>query len=136
MKRLVSKFVVITSLLMINSVYAINYNQQEINKQNVLEFYDKAINQKDFAAAQKYLGSHYTQHNPLAADGAEGLKAFIQYLKDNYPNAHSEIKRAFADGDYGLPDISGGKFRSSRKEGALIAFLQINCVSTYPYNGF
>jgi predicted SnoaL-like aldol condensation-catalyzing enzyme len=70
------------------------------NKKSVVEFYDKAINQKDFAAASKYLGNRYTQHNPVAADGPEGLKAFIQFLRDKFPNAKSEIKRVFADGDY------------------------------------
>lgn len=87
-------------VFMVNNVYAFNTKQQEINKQNVLEFYEKAINQKDFQAASYYLGSRYIQHNPLAADGAEGLKAYIQFLRENYPYAHSEIKRIFADGDY------------------------------------
>ncbi len=74
--------------------------QQEINKKNVVEFYEKAINQKDFEAASKHLGSRYTQHNPIAADGPEGLKAFLQFLREKFPNARSEIKRVFADGDY------------------------------------
>lgn len=91
---------VVTLILMMNSVYAANYKQQEINKQNVIEFYELAINEKNFDAASKYLGSKYTQHNPTAADGSEGLKAFIQFLRESYPNAHSEIKRIFAEGDY------------------------------------
>jgi predicted SnoaL-like aldol condensation-catalyzing enzyme len=74
--------------------------QQEANKKIVVDFYDKAINQKDFDAASKYLGSRYTQHNPNAADGPEGLKAFLQFLKEKFPNSRSEIKRVFADGDY------------------------------------
>jgi predicted SnoaL-like aldol condensation-catalyzing enzyme len=65
-----------------------------------MEFYDKALNQKDFAAASRYLGSRYTQHNPVAADGPEGLKAFIEFLRDKFPGSRSEIKRVFADGDY------------------------------------
>ena len=40
------------------------------------------------------------QHNPRAADGADGFKAFIEFLKAKMPNYHSEIKRVFADGDY------------------------------------
>ncbi len=75
-------------------------SQQEANKKTVMAFYEAAINQKDFAAASKYLGPRYTQHNPNAADGPEGLKGFLQFLKDKFPNAKSEIKRAFADGDY------------------------------------
>jgi len=79
---------------------ALAQSQQEINKKNVAEFYDAAINQKDFALASKYLGNRYTQHNPLAADGPEGLKGFLQFLRDKFPQAHSEIKRSFAEGDY------------------------------------
>ena len=74
--------------------------QQEANKKIVVDFYDKALNQKDFEAASKYLGARYTQHNPNAGDGPEGLKAFLQFLKEKFPNSRSEIKRVFADGDY------------------------------------
>jgi predicted SnoaL-like aldol condensation-catalyzing enzyme len=70
------------------------------NKALVVEFYDKALNAKDFDAASKYLGNRYTQHNPTAKDGPEGLKGFIAFLKDKFPNSHSEIKQVFADGDY------------------------------------
>lgn len=100
MKKIISAFTAIVLASGIQISYGFNYNQLEINKQYVLEFYEKAINQKDFDAAAKYLGSRYTQHNPTAADGPDGLKAFIQFLRDNYPNAHSEIKRVFAEGDY------------------------------------
>jgi predicted SnoaL-like aldol condensation-catalyzing enzyme len=72
----------------------------EQNKKVVVDFYEKAINQKDFEAAAKHIGSRYTQHNPVAADGPEGLKAFLQFLREKFPNAKSEIKRVFADGDY------------------------------------
>ena len=74
--------------------------QQEANKKIVVDFYDKAINQKDFEAASKHLGARYTQHNPNAADGPEGLKAFLQFLKEKFPASRSEIKRVFADGDF------------------------------------
>jgi predicted SnoaL-like aldol condensation-catalyzing enzyme len=82
------------------SVQAADAQQQDTNKKNVVEFYEKALNQKDFEAASRYLGPRYTQHNPVAADGPEGLKAFIQFLRDKFPSSRSEIKRVFADGDY------------------------------------
>jgi predicted SnoaL-like aldol condensation-catalyzing enzyme len=82
------------------SVQGVDAQQQETNKKNVVEFYEKALNQKDFEAASRYLGPRYTQHNPVAADGPEGLKAFIQFLRDKFPSSRSEIKRVFADGDY------------------------------------
>jgi predicted SnoaL-like aldol condensation-catalyzing enzyme len=74
--------------------------QQEAKKKIVVDFYEKAINQKDFEAASKHLGARYTQHNPNAADGPEGLKAFLGFLKEKFPGSKSEIKRVFADGDY------------------------------------
>jgi len=79
---------------------AADAQQQEANKKAVVEFYEKALNQKDFEAASKYLGPRYTQHNPNAADGPEGLKAYLQFLKEKFPGSRSEIKRVLADGDY------------------------------------
>jgi predicted SnoaL-like aldol condensation-catalyzing enzyme len=74
--------------------------QMEANKKIVLDFYDKAINQKDFAAASKHFGDRYVQHNPIAEDGPEGLRKFIEFLRSKFPNYKSEFKRVFADGDY------------------------------------
>jgi len=89
-----------TLALAMPSLQAADAQQQEANKKNVVEFYEKALNQKDFDGASRYLGPRYTQHNPVAADGPEGLKVFIQFLRDKFPNSRSEIKRVFADGDY------------------------------------
>jgi predicted SnoaL-like aldol condensation-catalyzing enzyme len=72
----------------------------ETNKKVVLDFYEKGLNQKDFDAAAKHFGPKYIQHNPTAPDGIEGFKAFIAMRKEKTPNARSEIKRAFADGDF------------------------------------
>ena len=73
---------------------------QEANKKTVVAFYEAAINQKDFAAASQYLGPRYIQHNPTAKDGPDGLKGFLQFLREKFPQAHSDIKRVFADGDF------------------------------------
>lgn len=74
--------------------------QQAANRRAVEEFYEKALNQKDFDAAASYLGPRYIQHNPTAADGPEGLKRFLQFLREKFPNSHNEIKRVFTDGDF------------------------------------
>ena len=100
MTRTALAFVAVTFALGAHAALAADAAQLEINKKNVVEFYDKAINQKDFEAAAKYLGPRYTQHNPAAADGPEGLKAFLGFLREKFPNARSEIRRVFADGDY------------------------------------
>jgi predicted SnoaL-like aldol condensation-catalyzing enzyme len=79
----------------------------EANKKAAIEFYDKALNQKDFDAASKYFGPKYIQHNPGAPDGIEGFKAFITLRKEKFPNAKSEIKRAFAEGDFVILHVHG-----------------------------
>ncbi|MGY4175253.1 putative SnoaL-like aldol condensation-catalyzing enzyme [Bradyrhizobium sp. USDA 4518] len=74
--------------------------QQEANRKAVLAFYEKGLNQKDADAALAYVGNRYVQHNPGAADGPEGFRKFIGFLREKFPNSHSEIKRSFVDGDY------------------------------------
>jgi len=82
------------------AAHATSAEQMEANKKAVAEFYESAVNKKDFEAATKFLGPRYVQHNPNAADGPEGLKAYIALLRDKFPDAHSDVIRVFADGDY------------------------------------
>jgi predicted SnoaL-like aldol condensation-catalyzing enzyme len=91
---------VATALLFARPAFAADAKQMEENKKTIAAFYDAVLNQKDFEKASQYLGSRYKQHNPGAADGPEGLKGFVGFLKDKFPNNRSEIKRIFADGDY------------------------------------
>ena len=83
----------------LQAAYAHDHTQER-NKQVVLDFYDKGLNQKDFDAASKHFGATYIQHNPNAADGPEGFKAFVEFLKAKFPQSKSEVKRVFTDGDY------------------------------------
>jgi predicted SnoaL-like aldol condensation-catalyzing enzyme len=83
-----------------NPSMAQHSDQEEANIKVVLDFYDKAINQKDFDAAKVYFGDTYIQHNPGAQDGPEGLKGFLEYLKAKLPDYHNTFKKVFADGDY------------------------------------
>jgi predicted SnoaL-like aldol condensation-catalyzing enzyme len=96
------KMLTISAALLISAAPALagNTAQEEANKKVVLDLYEKGINQKDFEAAAKNFGPRYIQHNPRAADGPEGFKAFVGFLKAKFPNYHSEIKKVFADGDY------------------------------------
>jgi len=74
--------------------------KEERNKEIVVAFYNAAINDKDFEKASQYLGNVYIQHNPLAADGPDGLKNFLAFAKENLSTFKIEIKRVLADGDY------------------------------------
>jgi predicted SnoaL-like aldol condensation-catalyzing enzyme len=70
------------------------------NKKNVVEFYNAVLNEKDFEKAKTYVGATYIQHNPIGADGLDGIKGFINFLRDKFPQNKSEIKRVFAEGNY------------------------------------
>jgi predicted SnoaL-like aldol condensation-catalyzing enzyme len=74
--------------------------QEEANRQVVLAFYEKGLNQKDADAALKYVGDRYVQHNPNAADGPEGFRKFIAFLREKSPQSRNEIKRSLVDGDF------------------------------------
>jgi predicted SnoaL-like aldol condensation-catalyzing enzyme len=84
------------------------------NKKTVKIFYNFLINKKDFKSASKHIGRQYTQHNPLVADGPEGLEAFVDFLKTNYPGAKSEIKRVFAEGDYVILHVHSLRIPNTR----------------------
>lgn len=75
-------------------------NRKDHNKKLVIEFYNKALNDKDFEAASQFLGDKYIQHNPSAADGPEGLRGFIDFLRAEFPESHNEIKHVYADGEF------------------------------------
>lgn len=96
------KKILISGLALLLSFSHIAYaeSQNEINKKTVLAFYEDLINQKNVDAAEKYMGKKYIQHNPKAADGVEGLRNYIQYLREQFPYSHAEIKRVFAEGNY------------------------------------
>lgn len=71
----------------------------EANKKIVIDFYEKALNQKDFEGAARHFGPRYIQHNPAVPDGPDGLKRLVDFLKEKFPNSKSEIKRVIAEGD-------------------------------------
>lgn len=98
--------VIMCALALVASSAQAGNAKEEANKKKVVEFYEKALNQKEVAAVDKYLGP-YRQHNPQAADGPDGLKGYIGYLKSTAPNFKFEIKRVLADGDFVILHVHG-----------------------------
>ena len=72
---------------------------EQSNKDTVLAFYNAALVQQDVDKAVQYLGAQYIQHNPMAPDGADGLKGLIKFLKEKYPQRSSNIKRVIVEGN-------------------------------------
>lgn len=90
----------VLAILMINTAFAQLSEHEAQNKAIVLDFYNKAINEKDFPAARVYLGDWYIQHNPGVEDGPQGFEKLIAFIKQKYPETHGTIKRVFAQGNY------------------------------------
>lgn len=89
----------LAACLFAGSALAGSSAKEEANKKLVAEFYEKVLNQKGVDAVDKYVGP-YKQHNPMAADGPEGLKGYVRYLRENAPQSRSEIRKVFAEGDF------------------------------------
>lgn len=84
------------------TVYAATCEQEALEEKNkaiAIEFYELALNQKDWDKASKLIGERYVQHNPRAVDGIEGIRAHVEMLKRDFPKNRGEIKRVLADGD-------------------------------------
>ncbi|WP_441259092.1 nuclear transport factor 2 family protein [Bradyrhizobium sp. 521_C7_N1_3] len=88
--------------------------QEEANRAAVLAFYEKGLNQKDADAALAYVGNRYVQHNPNAPDGPDGFRKLIGFLREKFPNSHSEIKRSFVDGDFVILHVHSVREPGSR----------------------
>ena len=123
MKAMLSAFVMLAALLFSGvTAPTADVQQMEANKKAVVAFYEAAINQKDMDAATKFLGRRYTPHNPVAADGPEGLKGFLAFLREKFPNAKSEIKRVFADGDFVIVHVHAVREPGTRGNALLDIF--------------
>ena len=69
-------------------------------RSTVLAFFDLAFVRRDaIAAADRYLGKTYTQHNPTVPDGPEVFKQFIPKWLASVPELSFDIKRVISEGD-------------------------------------
>jgi predicted SnoaL-like aldol condensation-catalyzing enzyme len=76
-------------------------HQSENNKNIVQSWSELAFNQrKPEEAVAKYLGPHYRQHNPGAADDPEAFIGYVKWFARTYPDFRMESKRIIAEGDY------------------------------------
>jgi predicted SnoaL-like aldol condensation-catalyzing enzyme len=63
-------------------------------------FLDMAFNLGEpAAAASKYVGSTFTQHNPQVGDGVEPFIAFVTGFRGQFPEMHLETKRVVTEGE-------------------------------------
>jgi predicted SnoaL-like aldol condensation-catalyzing enzyme len=71
----------------------------EQNKETVRAFYELAFNdKKPEEAVARYVGSTYTQHNPMAGDGPQPFIEFVKGFVGQFPDLSVDIKRVIAEG--------------------------------------
>jgi predicted SnoaL-like aldol condensation-catalyzing enzyme len=96
--------------------------REERNKAAAIAFY-KTQNTQDWAAARKFLGDKWIEHNTHAPDGIEGLEKLYRSLRERTPEHRSVIRRAFAQGDLVVLHINDLAYPDVRGT-ALIAFFR------------
>jgi predicted SnoaL-like aldol condensation-catalyzing enzyme len=74
--------------------------EEEANLKLVLDMFEHVLNPMDSAAADRFIAPDYIQHNQMAAPGREGLKRFLDLIRQQTPAAVHDVKRTFVDGDH------------------------------------
>ena len=73
---------------------------EHANHDLVIEMYHKVLIAMDSSAVDRYISPDYIQHSMLAPPGRDALKAFLDHVKVESPDAKQTIHRSFADGDH------------------------------------
>jgi predicted SnoaL-like aldol condensation-catalyzing enzyme len=80
-------------------------SEELANRRLVREVYERVLGPLDASRVDEYFAHDYIQHSPLAASGAEGLKAFLDWARANSPRAEHRLKRVFVDGDHVIAHV-------------------------------
>ena len=72
--------------------------EEQANLDFVLEMFEQVLGPMDSGAVERFIHADYIQHNQLAEPGREGLKRFLDMIREQTPQAEHDVKRAFVDG--------------------------------------
>ena len=61
--------------------------QEEAKLKLVLEMFEHVLNPMDSAAVDRFISPDYIQHNQMAKPGREGLKRFLDMIREQTPDA-------------------------------------------------
>ncbi|MFC4256787.1 hypothetical protein GRI97_15320 [Altererythrobacter xixiisoli] len=74
--------------------------EEQANLDIVLGMFAEVLNPMDSAAVDRFIAPDYIQHNQSVEPGRDKLKAFLDMIREQTPNAVHDVKRAFVDGDH------------------------------------
>ncbi len=73
---------------------------EQRNHDLVLAMFAAVLQPMDSSAVDRFIAPDYVQHSPLAPPGRDALKAFLDHIRRETPQAVHDIKRSFVDGDH------------------------------------
>ena len=73
---------------------------EQRNLDLVVEMYNQVLVPFDSSRVDRYISPDYVQHSSLAPPGRDALKQFLDFIREQSPDARTHIKRAFVDGDH------------------------------------
>jgi len=74
--------------------------EEQANLDLVLAMFAEVLNPMDSSAVDRFIAPDYIQHSQLAPPGRDALKAFLDMIRAETPQAVHDVKRAFVDGDH------------------------------------
>ncbi len=107
--------------------------EQRAKARIVLDFFQRYVIEHDPSLGPRFFGKSYTQHNPMVADGPDGLRQFAELLGEQYPDLEVELKQVFVDGDYvilhhhakGGPGTHGSEWGSATQGTAVMDIFRL-----------
>ena len=74
--------------------------EEQANLDLVMGLFEAVLNPMDSSKVDQFIAPGYIQHSQLAPPGRDALKAFLDMIRAETPQAVHDIKRAFVDGDH------------------------------------
>lgn len=75
-------------------------DEESANLKLVRDVYEKVLIPMDSSRVDDFISPDYIQHSSLAEPGVDALKAWLDMVRVESPDAQQTIHRLFADGDH------------------------------------
>ncbi len=73
---------------------------EQANLKLVQQMLEQVLQPLDAGPVDRFFRHDYIQHSPMAADGSQALKDFLNWAKGQSPDYRHDVKRILVDGDH------------------------------------